>query len=209
MKEKKILNIIGIFFLIIGIASISRIFFPESTWQNIFWICGHTTLIMGLAIIFRNKFWLTAELNIILIPQIIWTIDYLGKLIFDKFLFGFTTYMFEGNWIFKILSYQHLFVFILTIYAVYLIKPSKKAWIGSIIHGIFLLSSGLIISEHYNINCAHRNCLNFQIPHYLLIWIITFLIMTILTNIILIKLFKKKRTNKEKTLKKKQSKKNQ
>ena len=108
MKKNLILNIIGTIFIILGLLSLSRIFFVTAIWQNVFWWCDHAVLILGLAILFRNTFWLTAELNIALLPQILWSFDFFSKVFFNKFIFGVTAYMFEGPWAFKILSYQHL-----------------------------------------------------------------------------------------------------
>ncbi len=201
MKKERILNIIGIIFLILGIASLSRVFFTVATWQNVFWWCDHAVLIMGLAILFRNRFWLTAELNIALIPQFLWSIDFFSKLFFNKFIFGFTAYMFEGHWAFKLLSYQHLFVFILALIALILLgNADKRAWIGSLIHGIFLFIAGLLIPAYYNINCVHKNCLNFQAEPYFLVWWALFIVMVLITNFILVKitkLFKDKKKKKK------------
>ena len=191
MKKGVILNIIGTIFIILGIASLSRIFFPAATWQNVFWWCDHAAIIIGLAILFRSRFWLTAELNIMLIPQVLWTIDFLSKVFFNKFVFGFTAYMFEGPWTFKLLSYQHLFMFILALIALFMMgKADKKAWIGSFIHGIFLFITGLLIPAYYNINCVHKNCLGFQAEPYVLVWWTLFIAMVLITNFILVKITK-------------------
>lgn len=186
MDKNKWLNIIGIFFIILGLVSISRIFW--GVWQNVFWWCDHAVLIMGIAVLLRNKFWLTAELNIALIPQFLWSLDFFSKLIFDKFIFGFTAYMFDGGVIFKLLSYQHLFVFILAFIALFLLgKPPKFAWLGSLAHGTILFISGLLIPLEYNINCVHKNCLGFQTPYPFLFWFFCFFVMVFLTNYLLYK----------------------
>ena len=188
MKKDVVLNIIGVIFLILGIISFSRIFILGAVWQNVFWWCDHAGIIVGLAILFRNSFWLTAELNIAIIPQILWSMDFLSKTFFDKFIFGFTAYMFEGHWALKFLSYQHLFMFILAIVALFMMgKANKKAWIGSIIHGVIIFITGLLIPASYNINCAHRSCLGFEAHPYPLVWWALFLAIVFVTNFILVK----------------------
>ena len=105
--------------------------------------------------------------------------------------------MFDGSWIFKLLSYQHLFMFILALIALFLLGyADKKAWIGSIIHGIFLFLAGLLIPAYFNINCVHKSCLGFEVSPYFLFWWISFLVVVFITNLVLVKitkLFKQKK----------------
>ena len=96
MKKQILLNIIGIFFILLGLTGIVANIINKTPY-NLVWFCNHTSLILVIAFLFRSSFWITAEVSIGLIPQMLFSIDFLGKLIFNKFPFGFTDYMFSPH----------------------------------------------------------------------------------------------------------------
>ena len=201
-KRKIFLVLIGIFFIVISIIGII-INIVTKTPYNLVWFCNHTTLILGLAFLFRSSFWITAEINIGFFPQLLWSIDFLSKLIFNRFVFGFTDYMFSPHYhkALYILSWNHIFMLPIALIGLYLLdKPPKDAWKGSLIHGIILIPLSYIFAYGTNLNCLHESCL-FFIPSnifYKTLWLpLIMVIFIILMNYILCLVYKKiKKKNK-------------
>lgn len=201
MKKRDLfLNMIGIFFISLNVAAVI-INILSDTPYNLVWFCNHTAIILGLAFLFRSSFWVMAELSIGFIPQLLWTIDFLSKLIFNKFVFGFTDYMFlpDYNQALYILSWNHVFMLPLALVGLYLLKnPVKDAWKGSLLHGILLIPLSYWIGSLVgtSLNCVQKSCI-FFIPTSLLYQVLWpplfFLVVAIPTSLLLYKAFKKQK----------------
>ena len=194
--KQKILNTIGILFILLGVAGII-VNINTQTLHFLIWFCNNTSFIIGAAILFRSRFWLTAELSIAFFPQILWSIDFLSKLFFDKFIFGFTDYMFFPSYpkALYILSWNHLFILPVALIVLYYMgKPVKDAWKGSAIHGAIILIPSFLLSSLGNINCVTESCI-FFIPTnlaYKILWPpLFFLLIVIPTNYLIVWFFKK------------------
>lgn len=190
-KKERILNILGWVFLALGIIAVIW-FFGIRDWRYGVWFCNHAMIIVGLSVLKRNRFWLTAMLNIGLIPVSAWLIDFIGKLFFDVHLFGITRYMFEGSPWTHLISLQHLFTVPLMLYALYLLgKPHKNAWIGTSVYGAVLwFISYFFITPDYNINCVYSACPGLPaLPNYVMLFPIFAIAGFFLTNLFLVWLF--------------------
>ncbi len=183
-KKERILDILGWIFLLLGIASVcGHLVFQN--WRYAIWFCNHAMIITGLAVIYRNRFWLTAMLNWAVIPVSIWTLDFIVRVVFGVFIFGVTTYMFEGSVWNNLMSLQHLFTVPLMLYAMHLLKkPAKWAWLGTTAHGIILwIISYYFITPDYNVNCVHSACTLLNgLPYYVTLWPLIAILMFFLTN---------------------------
>jgi len=198
LKSKEIfLTIIGIFFILLSIIGIIMNIKAKTSY-NLVSFCNHTSIILGLAFIFRSSFWITAELNIGLFPQLLWSIDFLSKLIFNRFIFGFTNYMFFPDYpkALYILSWNHVFIVPIALLGLYFLNtPKKDAWKGSLLHGILLIPLSHIF-DNRNLNCMLESCVPF-IPTnalYKIIWPFIMLIIVIIpTNFLLHWVYKKRK----------------
>ncbi len=190
-KKEKILDVLGWFFLALGLIT----FFWYALirdWRYAVWFCNHAMIIVGLAILKRNRFWLTAMLNWALIPVGLWIIDFLVRLLFGVHLFRITEYMFQRPWWQDLLSLQHLVTVPLMLWAMYLLgRPHARAWLGTAIHGAVLwVISYFLISPDYNINCVYETCARvLAIPNYVLWWPIIAVTIFFVTNKLLVWLF--------------------
>ncbi|MFQ5621685.1 MAG: hypothetical protein ACE5FT_07665, partial [Candidatus Nanoarchaeia archaeon] len=89
---------VGWLFIAIGLAGIF-VNVHLGTAPYILWFCNHTAIVLGIAFLFRSPYWITAEVSVGLIPQLLWGIDYLSKLFFGThWLGGFTSYMFSPEY---------------------------------------------------------------------------------------------------------------
>lgn len=190
-KKERILNIIGVVLLLMGITVLVEhsVF---GRWQYSVWFCNHAMIISGLAVLFRNRFWLTAMLNWSLIPLSLWVIDFIGKVFFGVYIFRITEYMFDGTLLAHIISLQHLFTVPLMLYAMYLLgKPARWAWLGTTLHAAILwIISYYIITPDYNINCVHQACISMRwLPGYVHVWPFIGILMFFVTNWFLVWIF--------------------
>lgn len=192
IKKETTLKIIGIFFIIFGVAAIINAVYLKN-YAGILWFCYSSLILLGISILKRDSFLLAAQLNIFTIPLFIWTIDFAYFLAFKQPLFGIVDYFFvNGPSFAKIISLQHLFTIPLSFYALHLLELKRKdAWKLSFIEIILIyVLSITITSELSNINCVYHSCVNF-IPakFYTITWFTLAFLMILLTDIFISKLF--------------------
>jgi len=193
-KNKKIILIVlGIFFIFLGIVGYANSIYQGYPGQ-ILWFCYLVLLLIGIGMLIQNSTLIVSQLNIMAIPLIIWSIDFLYVLVTGNELFGIATYfLIPGPILGKIVTSQHLFTLPLAIFALYLIKiKGKGAWKFSFVElAVVFFVTRLITLEEYNINCVYRNCLNFNIGPvslYPLTWFVFAFALVLITNFIINKI---------------------
>ena len=186
-KEQIIPKLTGTIFLIFGITAIINQLL-ENNLPGILWFCYTGLIIMGIGFLLNNKTLIKSQLNILLIPLIFWTIDFLSIAIFKENFLGITNYFFEfGKILPKIITSQHLFTIPLAIYALrFITGKSKHDRIFSIIQItiIYIITKALTLQEK-NINWIYKTSLDVAIPYYSLAWFGTVILMIFLSNKIL------------------------
>ncbi len=192
MKKKHkffILDILGIFFLTWGVIAISLSMYNKNPTQ-ILYMCYLGLILIGIGILTKRSYIIMSQVYILAIPLLIWDIDFLHWLIFNKPLFGITNYFFaEGHSLIgKIISLQHLFTVPLSIYIAKIIGIKRKdAWKWSFIQiTVVYLFVTLFSSPDLNINCVFHPCINlhFGLP-YRLTWFIIIFSMTFITSVLI------------------------
>ena len=194
MKKKikyLILDIIGVFFMLFGVIAISNSMYHQNPMQILF-LCYIGLVLMGLGILTKRSYLVMSQVYILLIPHLLWTIDFFYQLILNKPLWGITDYFFIDNLnvLGNIISLQHIFAIPIALYAVSLIGLKRKdAWIFGFVQItiIYVLVSLLTLSET-NINCVFKSCINVHlgIPWvpYRLTWFIAIFSMTFISSIV-------------------------
>ncbi|MFH1365445.1 MAG: hypothetical protein ABIH28_02595 [archaeon] len=191
-----LLNFIGFFLIFLFVLRLFSLFIGENI-IHFFWLCNHAPLIIGLAILFRKSFLLTAEVSFLFVGFLSWVLDYLFKLFFNAHLFGTTAYLFPitNFFFFSITTTVHFLTFPLALIALFLIKkPEPKAWKGALIHAIILIPFSVYFGEKYNLNCFLKPCINLfpDIIFYPLLFLFSYFVLIVIpTNIFLTKLIKK------------------
>jgi hypothetical protein len=170
-----ILNIIGVFFVVLGLITIVYFLFTKPV--NIFWFCNHAVLFMGIAILFRKSFLLFAEFLLLFFGQFIWILMYLAYVIFGFITPGALIYLDYGVGFFDIVALiVHLFTIPFGFVAILILgKKEKFAWSGSFVHALMLIPFIFYFGEEFNVNCFLRSCIDW-IPNVFLypIWIFVF-----------------------------------
>jgi len=184
MKKEIILNVIGSFFLLMGIAAVLNAIYLKD-YYGILWFCYAGLILIGISILKRNSYLLTAQLNILAIPLILWTIDFIYTLFNGQSIFGVVDYFFiRGPLFAKIISLQHLFTIPLSFYALYLIKIKREdTWKLSFAEIVVVYIITVILTpEANNINCVYGPCINFVPRFYTLFWFVSSFLMVFVTS---------------------------
>ncbi|MDD2445140.1 MAG: hypothetical protein PHF09_02725 [Candidatus Nanoarchaeia archaeon] len=188
------LQFFGIFYIVIGIVAVFNVIIGLDS-ASVLWISYFAFFFIGLGILIKNSYLIGAWFNIIFIPYLIWSIDFLYHLFFNKSLWGITDYMFVSRvLISQIVSIQHIFIIPIALLSIYFIKLQKKDfWKLSLI----LISMSFILTRLFtkpieNVNCVFKNCLPFEIIPvlYPISWFLAFFIMIGIVNFLLVKIKK-------------------
>ena len=190
-------KIVGWLFILFGIVGVIINLYLGSTY-NLIWLCNHMSIVLGVAFIHKSRTWISAELSIALIPQLFWSIDFIGKLITGEFIFGATEYMFSINYnpLLYYLSLNHLFITPIALVGLWHLGGARKAWKQACTHGIVLLFFSFAFMNGHNLNCFKESCVPFILMSgitYQVLWPILFFILVVIpTNWVLIQWIKKK-----------------
>lgn len=187
---EKALSLTGILFLVLGILAYSR-GIQISGLAGVLWFSYTSLFLIGLGIWTRNSYLIGIQINIILIPYIVWNIDFFYLLITSESLWGITNYFFNSRPILsQIITLQHVFIIPVSLISLYFIKLKRNDfWKLSLIQVAIFFFLIKIINPIENINCVFENCLPFQIIliPYPLAWFLVYISMIFLTNFLLVK----------------------
>tara|TARA_Y100000310_G_scaffold183174_1_gene183276 strand:+ start:2227 stop:2835 length:609 start_codon:yes stop_codon:yes gene_type:complete len=197
IKKRVIINLIGIFYLLLGIVAIINTIYQEDL-APILWFCYIGVLLLGIGALRKDDLLVASQLNILTIPLIIWSIDLVYGMVFGQTLFGVVDYFFlPGPLIGKLISLQHLFTIPLGFFLLSLISLKRKdVWKVSFAELIIVFSiTRLFTAEAYNINCVYMPCINLSIGAgiYPFVWFALSFLGVFLINLMIVKLFVKER----------------
>jgi len=180
------LNIIGIFLVVLGLVRIIQLLF-FGVPVHVFWICNHILVFMGIAILFRNTFWLIAEFIFLFVGQFIWVIAFVMYFFFGVIVPGTSTHLIYDSQFINIISLiVHFWTLPLGFIAILILnKQEKFAWKGALLHTAILFPFVIYFGSQYNLNCFFKPCLDF-IPNVslypLFIFLFYFLVFVIPLN---------------------------
>ena len=192
---------IGLATLIIGIVDFTYTLFFESPYE-LLWFSNNITILLGLALIFRNRFFMGAML-ITTAVEVPWIIDFFSRLIFRAGVFGNATeYMFKDFGFRSINFYMeldHIIVVPIALYGAYKIGVHKKSYLISSSHAILLnILTFFFAPPSKNINCIYYLCslkediFKINDMAYFVVWTALLCITAYLLNKVVIKCFKHK-----------------
>ena len=152
----------------------------------------------------KSSLLMVSQLNILFIPSIIWTADFLYFNLTGNNLLGITTYFFDPTFpiISRVISLQHLFTIPFSIYVLYKLKSKKvNAWKFSFVQLILIFIITMILTQPVdNINCVYRSCMDIAITviPYPIVRFVSVFLLVIITNYLINKFL---RDNPTKTFK--------
>jgi hypothetical protein len=151
------LYVVGFVFALIYFYVFSLFIFIDDYAVGLTWMCYLGILFITIGIFLKNSDIILSQIYILLIPDLLWAIDFFYRLISgNSFLnldnFFFTTAFLER----KILSLQHLITPYLALFSIYLLKPKKKIFplVLSFIELIIMFALGIfVLPASEGINC--------------------------------------------------------
>jgi len=194
--------LVGLLFMILGILAVVESFANNNPLQ-ILWLCYLGLFLTGVGIFRRSTFLLISQLNILMIPVIIWGIDFFYVVFFNKSLFGITDYFFQGEKIFisVFINSQHLFIVPLSLLAIYFIGVKRKdMWKWSMIQlAVFFVIIRVFTPVDMNINYSFQpfSLIDFvPLKYYGFLWFVLLFVMVYVSNWILVRLGQLRMKNK-------------
>lgn len=124
---------------------------------NFLWFCDIALFIMLVALWRESQLLVSIVAVSILLPELAWNLDFFGRIITGKHLFGLTgtAYMFtdEKSIAVRVLSLFHILLPLLTIAMLYKLGYHRRAWlIQSIVIWVLLPASYWLSTPEANIN---------------------------------------------------------
>lgn len=195
--NKLIVSILGIYFFSLGVLAVVNVFILKD-YPGLLWMCYFGLLFIGFGMLIRNSSFILSQLNILMIPLIVWNVDFFYRLITSKSFLGITDYFFmERTTLGDIITLQHIYLLPFAFYAIYLIGLKRNdAWKISFVEVIVAFFIGLLFtSASENVNCVFNPCLNvvnFSGLFYNFIWFVMFFSMILITNFLVVFIFRKR-----------------
>lgn len=174
MKElgKKIIlySIVFLLMLTFVLAMIKNI--KNGIWLSIFWTCYIFMILVSIGIIFKKPKLILSQIVIMLIPSILWTIDFVVALMTRTPPIGLISNIFTNGKIdlSGILNIYHALIVPLAILAIIIMKPKgTKGYLKiSFIEIILLFILSTTIPQLYGINCfpGPEICTNMALQYF-------------------------------------------
>lgn len=121
------------------------------------WYSSAGLLLTGIALLLQNNILIYSLFCALFIPELTWIIDFVGKFLFHKSLFGFTFYLNGLDFAGKSL-YLTLYHFLIPASLLFAIYHSKKifiyGWLGALVFGsIIAFLTYTFVGQHDQVNC--------------------------------------------------------
>lgn len=150
---------VGVYLFVLGVtAVVYSIEFTDTA--NFLWFSYISLLLIGAGMMWGNSKLIVAQLNIILLPVLIWDLDFVLNLFGFRFL-GITDYYFDTmiSWG-KFVGLEHLYVLPLGLWAVWKIGLNRKdVWRWSFLEvAVIWVLSFLFTDRSRNVNCVFEGC---------------------------------------------------
>jgi hypothetical protein len=212
IKENKF-TVTGIFFLILQLMLIYK-YTHILAFSNMLWFCSHTPILFAIGFFMKNMNIIKSLICVGLIPQIIWIIDFVGKILFGTFIFGVTDYMFLNMTIFtfSVSVIEHFLSAPLALLLTYKYKTEKKVLVYALIYLIIILFLSITLNaEDYNYNLVRNIRIfdEFTFKGYTIAWPLLAMILVVIPTYYMQKyVYKKTKHYKKKKEKKRRKEKN-
>ena len=122
---------------------------------NFLWLCDAANLIIALGLWLESPLLLSAQAVSVLLIQLVWMIDFFGRLLAGVHLIGGTEYMFDPAKPLpvRLLSLFHVFVPVLLVWALWRLGYERRGWrLQTLIAWILLPVTFLVADPELNVN---------------------------------------------------------
>lgn len=122
---------------------------------NLLWLCDVANLFVALALVLESPLLFSSQATGVLLIQLAWTVDFLGRMVLGRHLIGGTEYMFDPTqplWL-RALSLFHIVVPVLLIWSIWRLGYDKRGWrLESVLCWLILPLSYVAASPAQNLN---------------------------------------------------------
>ncbi|MAF34906.1 hypothetical protein CMO91_03605 [Candidatus Woesearchaeota archaeon] len=152
-------------------------------WGAFYWFCDSAALVFAIAVYYKNTDAIKGVLNVGLVAQIIWLVDFASGLT-GHFVLGVTEYAFSylnTPWILVPLL-MHVATPAIMLWQTRKHKPNRKALAWSFGYLILLFVLALAAPVEENASCVREICglETIRLPAYTLLWpVYSFIIMVL------------------------------
>ena len=174
--KPKTKNMVLYFIASIFIITLSLIIFlhiQQKLYFSLLWVCYISLALISIGIITKNSNLILSQIVILLIPDLLWIIDFIILLITGNAPLGIAKYFFTGEraLLSNIVSLQHIFTIPLAIFSLYLIKIKKghKFILIASVEMLILFILGFLIPIEYAVNCLPASivCTSIIFPKFI------------------------------------------
>ena len=97
---------------------------------NFLWLCDVANFFVAIGLLWESPVILSSQAVGVLVIQIVWMVDYFGRLALGLHLIGGTEYMFEASqpWWLRAMSLFHIFVPALLIWPIWCLGYDRRGW---------------------------------------------------------------------------------
>lgn len=131
----------------------------NSGWQNFLWLCDVSVFLVGLALWLESRLLFSAQAVGVLLVQVLWTVDFLGALLFGLHPIGGTEYMFDPAkplWL-RALSLFHVFLPALLVWGLLRLGYDRRGWLLQTgLTWVLLPATFVFVEAERNINWLWR-----------------------------------------------------
>ena len=197
-SDKTFLRMLSLFFGLMALGNIIVAFY-NGNLTNLLWFCNTVLIIFAIGLYYRNLMILSSVLTSSLVIEFLWTIDVISFSLTGNLLIGIANYLNSVSLIGYIMTFYHLFLFVIPICVIFFIKKFHKlSWVFSSFHLLIVFILTKILTNS-NINCVRDYC-NIGIfqplyllkpimaPFFIFHWIIITILVFIPTHLFLINL---------------------
>lgn len=159
--------------------------FQADRYDVFFWFCNHTPLFFSFAFFLKKRDIIKGLINVGFLGQFAWTLDFLGKLLFNVHIFNMTGYVFtseKGFWVLLPIII-HIFATNIALYFSRKKKPTIKTLFYSMLYLMFLFGATLTYTDpQRNVNCIYALCgaVDLTFNNYTNFWLVLVFFLVVL-----------------------------
>lgn len=166
--------VVGVFFILLQLSLFFKYLFLSRP-ENLVWFCSHSSLLFGFAFLYRKIHVIKALISVGLVIQLLWVVDYLGKLFFGVFVFGASDYMFMDipRFSYVVSAVEHFFTGTLALGLTFKFKTERKVLYWAFGYLLLLLVVSVVVNTGQdNFNLTEHMIIfgEFTFPGYYFAW---------------------------------------
>lgn len=163
--DKVIFNVSSAIILLLSIAD-TYFLLKYEHFSQLLWFCNAALFLLAYGLFFRKSIVITGVFLGAIAVQLPWVLDFFAKLLFGRYLFGVSSYMFDYGFssIRFYVELNHLLIIPLSLYGIKKTGFHKNGWVLAAVVAMIINAGAYAFSSYEdNVNCVFYNCINQKI----------------------------------------------